>query len=42
LIFGRDRRGSVTVQMASGTAPELAALDLERVLRRDHRLRPEP
>jgi putative ABC transport system permease protein len=40
-IFGSDRIGSVTVQMGPGTTPDLAALDIERVLRREHRLRPD-
>jgi putative ABC transport system permease protein len=39
-IFGSDRIRNVTVQMARGTSPDHVVLDIERILRREHRLRP--
>ena len=40
-IFGSDRINNVTIQMARGTSPDHVVLDIERILRREHRLRPD-
>ena len=40
-IFGTDRVGSITVQLARPEAMQAALLDVEGVLRREHRLRPD-
>jgi len=40
-IFGSDRLQSITVQLAHPDSADAAVLDVERVLRREHRLRPD-
>jgi putative ABC transport system permease protein len=40
-VFGTERIQSVTVQLADSRAPIPAILDIEAILRREHRLRPE-
>ncbi|MGH7699817.1 MAG: ABC transporter permease [Gemmatimonadales bacterium] len=40
-IFGSDRLQSLTVQLAHADSVDAALLDIERVLRREHRLRPD-
>ena len=40
-IFGSDRLQSLTVQLAHPESTDAAVLDIERVLRREHRLRPD-
>ena len=39
-IFGSDRLRSMTVQVAEGVPLEQGMVDLERVLRREHKIRP--
>jgi putative ABC transport system permease protein len=40
-IFGSDRLQGITVQLRHADSTEAALLDIERVLRREHRLRPD-
>jgi len=40
-IFGTDRLQGITVQLTSPDSMEAAVLDIEQVLRREHRLRPD-
>jgi putative ABC transport system permease protein len=40
-IFGSDRLGEITVRLAHPDSLDAALLDIERILRREHRLRPE-
>jgi putative ABC transport system permease protein len=40
-VFGTDRLRDITVQVAEGVTVDAALLDVERVLRREHRLRPD-
>jgi putative ABC transport system permease protein len=40
-IFGSDRLQGITVQVRHADSMEAALLDIERVLRREHRLRPD-
>ena len=40
-IFGSDRLQNITVQLAHPDSAGAALLDIERVLRREHRLRPD-
>jgi putative ABC transport system permease protein len=40
-VAGDDRLRAVNVKMASGATPEAAMLEIERVLRREHHLRPD-
>ncbi|MGH7608170.1 MAG: ABC transporter permease [Gemmatimonadales bacterium] len=40
-IFGSDRLQSITVQLADPESTQAALLDIERVLRQTHRLRPD-
>jgi putative ABC transport system permease protein len=40
-IFGSDRLQGITVQLRHADSMEAALLDIERVLRREHRLRPD-
>jgi len=40
-IFGTDRLQGITVQLSSPDSMEAAVLDIEQVLRREHRLRPD-
>jgi putative ABC transport system permease protein len=40
-IFGTDRVGGITVQLANPDDMQAALLDIEAVLRREHRLRPD-
>ncbi len=39
-VFGTDRLRSITVQVAEGQSLEAGMVDLERVLRREHKIRP--
>jgi putative ABC transport system permease protein len=39
-IFGRDRLRSLTVQVAKGVPIEQGMVDFERILRREHKIRP--
>jgi len=39
-LFGSDRLGSLSVQVAEGVALEMGMVDIERVLRREHKIRP--
>ncbi|HWB40235.1 MAG TPA: ABC transporter permease [Gemmatimonadales bacterium] len=39
-VFGSDRLRSIAVQVADGVPVEQGMVDLERVLRREHRIRP--
>jgi putative ABC transport system permease protein len=40
-IFGSDRLQGITVQLRHADSMEAALLDIERILRREHRLRPD-
>jgi putative ABC transport system permease protein len=40
-IFGSNRLRGITVQLASDTGMDAALLEIERILRREHRLRPD-
>ncbi len=39
-VFGDDELERISVQVAPGVAPELAIIDVERILRREHRILP--
>ncbi len=39
-VFGTDRLRSITVQVAEGQSLEAGMVDLERILRREHKIRP--
>ncbi|HUF36057.1 MAG TPA: ABC transporter permease [Gemmatimonadales bacterium] len=39
-VFGSDRLRTISVEVADGVPTEQAMVDLERVLRREHRIRP--
>jgi putative ABC transport system permease protein len=39
-LFGSDRLGSLSAQVAEGVSLEMGMIDLERVLRREHKIRP--
>ena len=39
-IFGSDRLRTISVEVADGVPAEQAMVDLERILRREHRIRP--
>lgn len=40
-LLGRDYLSSITIQVSSQEYMEIATIDVERVLRREHRLRPD-
>jgi putative ABC transport system permease protein len=39
-LFGTDKLGSLSVQVAEGAALEMGMVDIERVLRREHKIQP--
>ena len=39
-LFGNDKLGSISLEIAPGVRPELALIDAERVLRREHQIQP--
>jgi len=39
-VFGTERLRSINVQVADGVPPEQGTVELERILRREHKLRP--
>jgi putative ABC transport system permease protein len=39
-VFGTDRLRTITVQVADGTPMEQGMVDMERILRREHKIRP--
>ena len=39
-IFGSDRLRSISVEIKDGVPPELAMVDIERVMRREHKIAP--